>query len=49
MKILINATSARIDGGITVIRNLLPALASEGDGRNEYGQPMTLCLFEELV
>jgi glycosyltransferase involved in cell wall biosynthesis len=36
MKILINATSARLGGGITVIRNLLPALAAEDDGRNEY-------------
>ena len=36
MKILINATSARLGGGITVIRNLLPALASEDGGRNEY-------------
>jgi glycosyltransferase involved in cell wall biosynthesis len=36
MKILINATSARLGGGITVIRNLLPALVSEDGGRNEY-------------
>jgi glycosyltransferase involved in cell wall biosynthesis len=36
MKILINATSARLGGGITVIRNLLPALASEDGGRNQY-------------
>lgn len=36
MKILINATSARLGGGITVIRNLLPALAAEDGGRNEY-------------
>ena len=36
MKILINATSVRLGGGITVIRNLLPALAAEDGGRNEY-------------
>jgi glycosyltransferase involved in cell wall biosynthesis len=36
MKILINATSTRLGGGITVIRNLLPAFAAQDGGRNEY-------------
>jgi glycosyltransferase involved in cell wall biosynthesis len=36
MKILINATSTRLGGGITVIRNLLPALAGVDGGRHEY-------------
>ena len=36
MKILINATSVRLGGGITVIRNLLPSLVAEDGGDNEY-------------
>lgn len=36
MRILVNATSARLGGGITVLRNLLPALVAEDGGRNEY-------------
>lgn len=36
MKILINTTSVRLGGGITVIRNLLPALTAVDEGRNEY-------------
>ena len=45
MKVFINATSARLGGGITAIRNLSPALALEDRGR----RPMTLALFEELL
>jgi len=36
MRILINATSARLGGGITVVRNLLPALCAQDGGANEY-------------
>lgn len=36
MRILVNATSARLGGGITVLRNLLPALAEVDGGANEY-------------
>jgi glycosyltransferase involved in cell wall biosynthesis len=36
MKILINATSARVGGGITVLRNLLQGLASTDGGCHEY-------------
>ncbi len=36
MRILVNATSARLGGGITVLRNLLPALVAEDGGQNEY-------------
>ena len=36
MHILVNATSARLGGGITVLRNLLPALCAEDGGRNRY-------------
>ena len=36
MKILINATSARLGGGITVFKNLLPALVKADGGANEY-------------
>ncbi|HEX4622124.1 MAG TPA: glycosyltransferase family 1 protein [Myxococcaceae bacterium] len=36
MRILVNATSARLGGGITVLRNLLPALAAVDGGRHEY-------------
>jgi glycosyltransferase involved in cell wall biosynthesis len=34
--VLINATSARLGGGITVLRNLLPALCAEDGGRHHY-------------
>ena len=36
MHILINATSARLGGGITVLRNLLPALCAEDAGQHRY-------------
>jgi len=36
MRILINGTSARLGGGITVLRNLLPALLAEDGGRHDY-------------
>lgn len=36
MHVLINATSARLGGGITVLRNLLPALCAEDGGRHHY-------------
>jgi len=36
MNIFINATSARLGGGLTVIRNLLPAMAAEDRGENRY-------------
>jgi hypothetical protein len=49
MKILINETSAQLGGGITVLRNLLPALASEDGGRNQYDLLIAWRLFEELV
>ena len=32
MRILINATSARLGGGVTVLRNLLPALCAQDGG-----------------
>jgi glycosyltransferase involved in cell wall biosynthesis len=34
--VLVNATSARLGGGITVLRNLLPALVAEDGGENRY-------------
>ena len=34
--VLINATSARLGGGITVLRNLLPALCAQDGGRHRY-------------
>jgi glycosyltransferase involved in cell wall biosynthesis len=34
--VLINATSARLGGGITVLRNLLPALCAEDGGSHRY-------------
>ena len=36
MKVFVNATSVRLGGGITVIRNLLPALVGVDEDRNEY-------------
>lgn len=36
MRVLINAISARLGGGITVLRNLLPALVEVDGGKNEY-------------
>jgi glycosyltransferase involved in cell wall biosynthesis len=36
MKVFINATSVRLGGGITVIRNLLPAMLEVDDARHEY-------------
>ncbi|MBS2027849.1 MAG: glycosyltransferase family 4 protein [Deltaproteobacteria bacterium] len=36
MKVLINALSARLGGGITVLRNLMPALADVDGGAHEY-------------
>jgi glycosyltransferase involved in cell wall biosynthesis len=36
VRVLINATSARLGGGITVLRNLLPALCAEDGGRHRY-------------
>lgn len=36
MRVLINATSARIGGGVTVLRNLLPALCAQDTGANDY-------------
>lgn len=36
MQILVNATSSRLGGGITVLRNLLPALAEEDGGKHRY-------------
>lgn len=36
MRILINGMSARLGGGITVLRNLLPALLEADGGRHEY-------------
>jgi glycosyltransferase involved in cell wall biosynthesis len=36
MHVLINATSARLGGGITVLRNLLPALCAEDGGSHRY-------------
>jgi glycosyltransferase involved in cell wall biosynthesis len=36
MRILVNATSARLGGGITVLRNLLPALVEVDGGAHEY-------------
>ena len=36
MRILVNPTSARLGGGITVLRNLLPALVAVDGGRHEY-------------
>src|ERR1051325_4174067 len=36
MNIFINATSARLGGGLTVIRNLLPAMVAEDGGENRY-------------
>jgi glycosyltransferase involved in cell wall biosynthesis len=34
--VLINATSARLGGGITVLKNLLPALCAEDRGQHRY-------------
>jgi glycosyltransferase involved in cell wall biosynthesis len=36
VKVLVNASSARLGGGITVLKHLLPALAAEDAGGNEY-------------
>ena len=36
MKVLINATSARLGGGITVLRHLVPALLDCDGGRHQY-------------
>lgn len=36
MHVLVNGTSARLGGGITVLRNLLPAFAAEDGGRHRY-------------
>jgi len=36
MKVLINATSVRLGGGITVIRNLLPAMIRVDGGHHQY-------------
>src|SRR5262245_12915720 len=36
MNVLVNATSARLGGGITVLRNLLPALLREDGGKHRY-------------
>jgi|GEM_PF-136161 len=36
LRVLINATSARLGGGITVLQHLLPALLAEDGGRNRY-------------
>jgi glycosyltransferase involved in cell wall biosynthesis len=36
MRILVNAISARLGGGITVLRNLLPALTQVDGGAHEY-------------
>lgn len=36
LRILINATSARLGGGITVIKNLVPALTEVDGGRHRY-------------
>lgn len=36
MQILVNATSVRLGGGITVLRNLLPALTEADGGRHRY-------------
>ena len=36
MHVLINATSARLGGGITVLRNLLPAFCAEDGGSHQY-------------
>jgi glycosyltransferase involved in cell wall biosynthesis len=36
MNVLINATSVRLGGGITVIRNLLPAMLAADNGRHRY-------------
>ena len=36
MRVLVNATSARLGGGITVLRNLLPAMLEADKGTNEY-------------
>ena len=36
LRVLINATSARLGGGITVLQHLLPALLAEDSGRNRY-------------
>ena len=36
MHVLINATSARLGGGVTVLRNLLPALLGEDGGAHRY-------------
>ena len=36
LRILINATSARLGGGITVLKHLLPALLANDGGRNHY-------------
>lgn len=36
LHILVNATSARLGGGITVIKNLMPALVQIDEGRHRY-------------
>lgn len=36
MRVLVNATSARLGGGITVMRNLLPAFVDADGGAHEY-------------
>jgi len=36
MRVLVNATSARLGGGITVMRNLLPAFVEADGGAHEY-------------
>lgn len=36
MKILVNATSVRLGGGITVMQNLIPAFLKADGGRHEY-------------
>ncbi|MDH5672678.1 MAG: glycosyltransferase family 4 protein [Myxococcales bacterium] len=36
MHVVVNATSARLGGGITVLRNLLPAMLEVDEGRHRY-------------
>ncbi len=36
VNVVINGTSARLGGGLTVLRNLLPALVAEDDGEDRY-------------
>ena len=36
MNVLVNATSARLGGGITVLQHLLPALAAQDEGAHRY-------------